>query len=1173
MAVFLFSSGYCTEFNRGGVTFPLEEISHSRFSQNKNTGINLIENADFSTPFVKSAQRGWSYSNWLSGAVRTDRERLSHEIGKQVSVKILNGDLGNILEIQRSSELEKILGKNTLASRVSVRQVVHLPDEEGGNYSLRLNARNQIIGGERFSQMILVNCFDDSNAQPRNCKPLGRPLCIQIGKSPHWIPVDKEINVPKGTRYLEIMILAEGCGILQIKEVSLVKSIQEEKDLSVELFPAKLLDNNFVLAKASPCNIAFRFRNNKLFSGDMTVRKILMHLELPSEVHVIGTNSLLGEEIESTDFLIGKQTWKRWSFNVDSSLLAIINRSEGFVDWYLATLLIVGDLPEKTIWNACRYYLIEAGKPVSEINSFTLSIVPSLPKIDSPKQFYTGFNSIYRDIIFRQTRAKQAFAKLAGNTGSNFIVSRISPEYGKMLRENGIRLLTTDCYGFGNGFLVGGMPEKLKPDYAKYRDATGMPLTTHGIQATCPIAVYKRTPYYQDYVLPQLKNSLIGRDGFQPNWEPYMFRGKGCFCDLCREEFAKFAGLSSEKVKRIWPAQLQPGLPYHEQAIRFRSYQHGLLVKTLHEDCVRLGAKEVGFCPEIGTDQIVRYPDYFKDQGEFSPYEYAGKLKWLNVWGPYVWFHANQPYVYSKGANLITWETAKRVVQDYQKVFPDPAKRARLQAMPHACQSIALAQPEGIAMDQISSFLAGYDASILYFFPRGYDHRFWKAFADSNALIAANEDIVLNGEKKDDVTVTPQTPFPAPVENIEPKFLPDVRKSDLLQVAAFEKDGQILVAVGNFWEKGDVVFRLRVPGLKSDQEYTVQEKAFRRQFVPEQGKFFTGKILADGILLHAGGMRWAFFEIAAAAKLPAEAVTSAEMRRELERCKKENRRAAEEEAARDKALHMENDIGELKSMSSGVLFCKPVTKNGKPMLEVVSGKNALLLNPCGMALESWTVDGTDQCSANFGHSAFWTPGKNGMVVNNNYRITEQKISAEGLQVTAEFTTTVRSYPQLSGLKIIKTVFLSSDLKQVAFEVRLNNTQTVAMNDVGYRWSFIPAAWNNLNRGTVENNGRKFQRPNTYTLLNTNCDPASEQIMRRLFKVKSPTLQIKGNLFRFAIPGKSVMQATFLPAEQFAGVAVWDTANMLAATFEPFYNPVMIPPGDTVAFESRFKVMD
>ena len=77
----------------------------------------------------------------------------------------------------------------------------------------------------------------------------------------------------------------------------------------------------------------------------------------------------------------------------------------------------------------------------------------------------------------------------------------------------------------------------------------------------------------------------------------------------------------------------------------------------------------------------------------------------------------------------------------------------------------------------------------------------------------------------------PQTPFSAPTAfrtvetaaGVLPKYLPDVRKSDLLQVAAFEKDGRILVAAGNFWEKGDVVFQLRVPGLKPDREYTVQQ--------------------------------------------------------------------------------------------------------------------------------------------------------------------------------------------------------------------------------------------------------------------------------------------------------------------------------------------------------------
>ena len=193
---------------------------------------------------------------------------------------------------------------------------------------------------------------------------------------------------------------------------------------------------------------------------------------------------------------------------------------------------------------------------------------------------------------------------------------------------------------------------------------------------------------------------------------------------------------------------------------------------------------------------------------------------------------------------------ARRVIRDYRKAFPAPSKRAKLMAMPHGsqCNGTALGQPESLVMDQLSSFLAGYDASVLYFFPRGYDHRYWQAFADCNTLIAANEDMVMNGNPLSGVSAVPQSPFPAPAENIEPKFLPDVKKSDLLQIAAFEKDGRILAAVGNFWEKGDVVFKLSVPGLNPAKKYSVREKAFDRQFIKTAGQSFTGKDLADGIL-------------------------------------------------------------------------------------------------------------------------------------------------------------------------------------------------------------------------------------------------------------------------------------------------------------------------------------
>ena len=70
--------------------------------------------------------------------------------------------------------------------------------------------------------------------------------------------------------------------------------------------------------------------------------------------------------------------------------------------------------------------------------------------------------------------------------------------------------------------------------------------------------------------------------------------------------------------------------------------------------------------------------------------------------------------------------------------------------------------------------------------------------------------------------------------------------------------------------------------------------------------------------------------------------------------------------------------------------------------------------------------------------------------------------------------------------------------------------------------------------------------------------------------ENPAVPVTGSTFRFVIPDRSALKGTFTPADSFAGVAVWDTSNMIAATFEPFYNPLMIPPGGSVSFEAGFQ---
>ena len=1159
------------EFEKGGVTFPLEKISADRFGNSTGNEQNLLKNSDLTAPLVRFAADGWGPSVWIF--FKENQEKFDKDARKLATAAIVDTEDGKALELNRPIELEKLMGKVSDKFTIAFKQYVKLPDESGGTYRLTFESRNQIIGKNRYDQMVLLNFHDGSDPRPAMGKMTRNYIYSKISDGPIWHPYSHEFTVPPKTRDLAITLRGDGCGRIQVKNLKLIKQKSAIFPITIELAPVKLLDNVFALASGSPGILAFKLQSN-LPKGALKPSVVTMNLELPEEISVVGTNIYFGKEIRSSAVIAEGEKWKRWEFKLNDSIISLIRNQQGFNGWNIPCVMISGTARYGSVWKNCRYYLTENGKKISNTDTFTLQMLSPFPNTSSPKQFYAGFNSVSDDIIFQQTSANRLFAEFAGRTGSNLVTAGVKPDYGKMLRDNGIRLITMSPYDIANGYRIGIMDMKKKPAYSKYLDKDGKPVLNHTIPATCPVAVYNRTAYYNDVVLPFLEKTLAGRDGIQPNWEPYTFLAKGCFCDNCRAEFAKFLKLPEEKVKEIWPAQLLPGGTCREQAIRFRAYQHGRMIRTLQEDCLKFGAAEVGFCPEVGTDQIIRYPNHFNEQWEFTPYEYAGNLKWLNVWGPYIWFIADQPYSYTKGAYLLTLEMARRVVSDYRKHFTDPLKRAKLMAMPHGSQGglIWLGQPEGMAMDQISSFLAGYDASILYYFPRGYDHRFWKALAGSNALIAANEDMVMNGNRRNGVSVVPQTPFPAPVKNIDPKFLPDVEKSELLQCLAFEKDDRILAAVGNFWEKGDVVFLLRVQGLDAERQYMVQEKAFGRQFIPENGTFYTGRMLAEGIMLHVGALRWSFFEIASAAKNSARSVTASEMRSVMERCRIANQAAADEEAVRDKALHAENDIGELKNMSHGTLSCKEIRKNAKAMLEVVSGKNSLVLNPAGMALESWSVNNVQLVNPGFGLSAFWTPGEIGMVANGNYRVTEQKVSAAGLSVTAEMTTNVRSYPLLPGLRIVKTVTVSPDLDQIVFSAELHNTQAVAMNEVGYRWNFISLAWSNQTGGTVENAGQTIRRQNHCSLLNANAAPAAEKSIRRLFKIQDHSaIRISGSSFRFVIPGKAVTEGVFAPAGLFGGAAVWDTPNMIAATFEPFYNPIQIAPGGTASFEAAFKI--
>ena len=183
---------------------------------------NLLINADLAQPFVKGDQLGWIPACWLSGSIQNDRIRLQAEITKLIQVRIVDTDIGKVLELNRPIKLEEILGSSSTAARSAVRQVVRLANLNGGVCHLAFESRNEVIGKNPFAQLVMVKCYDGSHTRPARGKQLQKTISISIDNTSQWKKYSQAIQIPAGTRDLTVTIQADGCGVLQIRNLKVI---------------------------------------------------------------------------------------------------------------------------------------------------------------------------------------------------------------------------------------------------------------------------------------------------------------------------------------------------------------------------------------------------------------------------------------------------------------------------------------------------------------------------------------------------------------------------------------------------------------------------------------------------------------------------------------------------------------------------------------------------------------------------------------------------------------------------------------------------------------------------------------------------------------------------------------------------------------------------------------
>ena len=679
-----------------------------------------------------------------------------------------------------------------------------------------------------------------------------------IAPSQRWRRRELPFVAPRNTRRLDVRIAFAGCGEAWFDDVALQRTAEQTRGPTVRLMPWALLDNLYCLSSGDADVMVFGFRNE----SSTPVEHPHLLLQLPPGIDVIDLDQAATIVSRTLVQAQGRQVQQ---YRVDIKAWKSRIRGAGFRYpynmWEGLALLLRTSQPAAEAWHKCGYWL-EDGEYRTEPRTFHLQIVPAIPATAAPKLFRSGAH-LFLMHRFSTPEGIKAFASLYDKVGFNAVhvpPSELSAEFGRL----GIERYTQP---FSNGYTMGDRAAGKKPDTAVFRLASGEPIW----EAICPVEVYTRGPYFRSCIENDTLRRLLvterQAEQVMANWEPFMYCGKGCFCERCRKEFESYSKLPRAEMDRAWPTSVLA--EHRETWITFRAWQHGKLMTTL-EQTVNAVGKEAGldshFIPEIHHRLLTDAWDKHEQDREYAAVDYLGKLPVLEPWAPYNWFvFGTGPYEPIRGQHLSCHATARSVQAFLATRLPEP-NRPRLIAFPYGTYEGAT-QPEAIVFEILTYFLNGYHGAFVYLFPGGYDARYWRALPPANRLLARFEPFVYKGKRIETHKAEPVTPLPKPDPRVlsasygvDPLTAKRWQDLALLQSWEFERAGARLIAVGNFWEQAECFFRLALQGLDSARRYVLHEPNAGRCYASRAGDTtFTAQELTDGVLLHVGAMRYAFF--------------------------------------------------------------------------------------------------------------------------------------------------------------------------------------------------------------------------------------------------------------------------------------------------------------------------
>ena len=1155
------------QLDRGGKSLDFENFPISRKAE-KNDGENLIQNGTFDSEkplFItekdKSNRYHWIGKYWRSRAqIWTKDEDLKGKIFPHIciSTKSESSERKNVLILENRSEIIPYLdseGKPMLANSL-IQKIPLEESEHPGSYLFSMKAKGNFGNVPGLRRVMLICNFRDGTE--KNAKSTGKPFLHKFSvKQGQWQDLNAKVTVPPGTKICEISICLYGVGKFSFDDIRFEKT-KETKTASVKIYPMHLFDNTAYLGNGQANVIKFGIAN-QLWDN---TKQVKLHLILPDGIKAIACSQQ--GKLTKTGKADGGNT--EYVFDIGSWPLS---KNNYFANSPNIILDVTAPASDRVLEEIC--YLSRNGEK-GDIEHFKMRIVPSF-KSRTPKLFKSGMCDLNGDLYFYD-KAAECYADFYLNAGMNILhgydgVNFRNVLWNELHDKNGMDRCSTVRWA-ANGCRF-GYKGKI-PDEIAFLDIGGKPFKDR-IQYSyvCPTVVYKEDPKFLAVMQPILDRELKNLEMALPNWEPYGLDGRGCFCARCREEFIQYARgkLNEADIRANWPKKV--AAVYPEIWKKFRSVQHAKVVRTMEKLVSEAGkklGKETHFIPEITWDSITRVGNAGSSAKQYDPLDYLDDLPWLAPWGPYLYSDTKKPYQYYPGLNIIqlfALEEMKNFVTKHSKNGKGP----KLIAMPGGGYGGAMSEPEALAMDTVSAFVAGFNGSIPWTFPFGCDYRWWRALAKANDMIAQNEDVVFNGSKvSSSVTIKPQTKLPRILipGNWEECLLgfantiPTLKGQSILQQRAFRKGDVTVVAVANFWAKGECFFSLAISDLPAGK-YAVSD-----QYGISYG-VFTDKELRKGILLQTGALRWKFFRFEKNGNLGKNLITQERMHKEMESVRKQLEAAADKDNAHSAAIEAEetrltrkNSLSDIRSFRSGDVSLKAEGQ----FLRIGAPAYSLLLAPDegGRILEC--VSGNDvlvkKGAGHIGQDGFWGPRAATMSLSDSYKLISCRPAKTGIEVELEYDIQ-RKNRLLDGLKIRKTWRFEKEGFQVSAVVGNASGTDRAFH---FRYHNAPEYLRNPN-GIYQIGEQVFERTFNVNMYRFGKPDAEvESLLKGAGQVKD--LPVGGITLR--PDRKAAAWKMGFPLEKAQAAVFWDSLSGSSA--EVIFRKTVLKPGESETFSMNWR---